>query len=137
MKQNENILNKSISKLKLSKNKVIFNITIFKESEVVVRTILEKITSTVISKMFEKKVENKIANFCLLELKNKLDNIIDMQFIKHDKDDLSKKKIFKNKSQKIMVNKNRNNEHFLLLTEEKAINKNLNQSQIIPDYELS
>ena len=137
MKQNENILNKSISKLKLSKNKEIFNITIFKESEVVVRTILEKIISIVISKMFEKKVENKIANFCLLELKNKLDNIIDMQFIKHDKDDLSKKKIFKNKSQKIMVNKNRNNEHFLLLTEEKAINKNLNQSQIIPDYELS
>ena len=43
-----------------------------------------------------------------------------MQFIKHDKDDLSKKKIFKNKSKKIMVNKNRNNEHFLLLTEEKA-----------------
>ena len=120
MKQNENILNKSISKLKLSKDKEIFNITIFKESEVVVRTILEKIISIVISKMFEKKVENKIANFCLLELKNKLDNIIDMQFIKHDKDDLSKKKIFKNKSQKIMVNKNRNNEHFLLLTEEKA-----------------
>ena len=82
MKQNENILNKSISKLKLSKNKEIFNITIFKESEVVVRTILEKIISIVISKMFEKKVENKIANFCLLELKNKLDNIIDMQFIK-------------------------------------------------------
>jgi len=76
MKQNENILNKSISKLKLSKDKEIFNITIFKESEVVVRTILEKIISIVISKMFEKKVENKIANFCLLELKNKLDNII-------------------------------------------------------------
>ena len=136
MKHSGNTLTKSTSKLKSSKNSEIINISIFKESEIVVRSVIEKLISLVISNTFEKMIQRNIPNFCLLEIKKRLDNIIELQYIKHDKDDLKRKNVVKNKSQKNFLNINGDYKKNLLLTEEKIINKKLNKSQIIPDYEL-
>ena len=131
MKQNENILKKSRRKLKspFDPNKI-KNVLILKESEIVVNSILEKIISFVISNINTNIIEKKIVNFCFSEMKHKLDTIIGLQFIKHDKDDLIQKKFIKNKSQKKVINND-----FLLETENEE-NEQLNKSQIIPNYEL-
>ena len=105
MKQNENILKKSRRKLRSSFDpNEIKNILILKESEIVVNSILEKIISFVISNINTNIIEKKIVNFCFSEMKHKLDTIIGLQFIKHDKDDLIQKKFIKNKSQKKVIN---------------------------------
>ena len=139
MKENGNTLKKSTSKLKSSKRTEIINVSIFQESEIIAKAILEKLISLVISKIFDNMIESKITTFCLSEMKNKIDNIIDIQFINHDKDDLNKKKIINTKSQKIILRKDNQNNNSSLLTEEKEINKklkSLNKSQILPEYEL-
>ena len=142
MKSKGNTLTKSNSKLKSSINDErsieIINYSLFKESEIVVKALLEKIISLVISKTFEKMVDNNLANFCLTEIKNKIDNIIGIQFIKHDKDDLNRRKIITNKSQDniIKIIKRKIKKKILLLTDDKIVNNNFNKSQIIPSYEL-
>ena len=127
-------INKNNSKLKSSKNfEKNVNITnkyILKESEIIVKAVLEKVISLVISNIFNNTIEKNIVNFCISEMRNRIDNIISLQFIKHDKDDLDKKIIIKNKSQKYFLN---NKNHLLIKNEE--IQK-LNKSQIIQEYEL-
>ena len=139
MKENGNTLKKSTSKLKSSRKMEIINVSIFKESEIIAKAIQEKMISLVISTIFEKTIESQISSFCLSEMKKNIDNIIDLQFINHDKDDLNKKKIIKNSSQKIILKKDTENDNISLLTEEKAMNKELkglNKSQFLPEYEL-
>ena len=111
------------------------NFSLFSESEIVVKSILEKIISLSISQIYKSIIDNKVTSFCLLKIKKKIDTIISIQFINHDKDDLKQRKIIKNKSHKIILNiKNRNN---IILTEEEIKNKKkLNKSQIIQRYEL-
>ena len=111
------------------------NFSLFSESEIVVKSILEKIISLSISQIYKSIIDNKVTSFCLLKIKKKIDTIISIQFINHDKDDLKQRKIIKNKSHKIILNiKNRNN---IILTEEEIKNKKkLNKSQIIQHYEL-
>ena len=106
------------------------NFSLFSESEIVVKSILEKIISLSISQIYKSIIDNKVTSFCLLKIKKKIDTIISIQFINHDKDDLKQRKIIKNKSHKIILNiKNRNN---IILTEEEIKNKKkLNKSQII------
>ena len=130
MKENGNTLKKSTSKLKSSRKMEIINVSIFKESEIVAKAILEKIISMVISTMFDKTIESQISSLCLSEMKKNIDNIIDLQFINHDKDDLNKKKINKNNSQKIILRKDTENNNISLLTEEKAMNKESIKSKI-------
>ena len=128
-------INKNNSKLKSSKNfeknKNIINKYILKESEIIVRSILEKVISLVISNIFKNTIEKNIVNFCISEMRNRIDNIIGLQFIKHDKDDLAKRKIIKNKSQKYLLN----NKNKLLFNNEEI--QKLNKSQIIQEYELN
>ena len=129
-------INKSNSKLKSSKNFDkninIENTYILKESEIIVRTILEKVISLVISNIYKNTIEKNIVNFCISEMRNRIDNIIDLQFIKHDKDDLARKKIIKNKSQKYFLNKT----NILLFKKEPNEIKKLNKSKIIQEYQL-
>ena len=139
MKENGNTLKKSTSKLKSSRKMEIINVSIFKESEIVAKAIQEKMISLVISTIFEKTIESQISSFCLSEMKKNIDNIIGLQFINHDKDDLNKKKIIKNSSQKIILKRDTENDNISLLTEEKAMIKELkglNKSQFLPEYEL-
>ena len=110
------------------------NLVLFAESEIVVKSILDKIISLTIYQIYKDIIDKNVTSFCILEIKKKLDTIISIQFIKHDKDDLKQKKIIRNKSHKIIINKqNRNN---ILLTEEEIKNKKINKSQIIQNYEL-
>ena len=138
MKEKENILKKSdikkenMNNAKNNKNKK--NITFFKESEIVIKSIIEKIIYLVVSNDFKNSIEKNIPDFCFFLVKKKLDNIIDIQFIKHDKDDIKLKNKFINKSQKIIFNDK--NKNILLLTDDKSKTKKLNKTQIIPDYQL-
>ena len=137
MKEIRNSLTKSISKLKSSKSEIIMNNFMFKDSEIVANNILEKIISLVISQAFERMIQRNIPNFCIMQMMHKLDTILDIQYIKHDKDDLNQKiKITKNKSEKLLLYKNNEQSDILLLTDEKKLNRKLNNSEIIPDYEL-
>ena len=77
------------------------NFSLFSESEIVVKSILEKIISLSISQIYKSIIDNKVTSFCLLKIKKKIDTIISIQFINHDKDDLKQRKIIKNKSHKI------------------------------------
>ena len=109
----------------------------FKDSEIVANNILEKIISLVISQAFERMIQRNIPNFCIMQMMHKLDTILDIQYIKHDKDDSNQKiKITKNKSEKLLLYKNNEQSDILLLTDEKKLNRKLNNSEIIPDYEL-
>ena len=137
MKEIRNSLTKSISKLKSSKSEIIMNNFMFKDSEIVANNILEKIISLVISQAFERMIQRNIPNFCIMQMMHKLDTILDIQYIKHDKDDLNQKiKVTKNKSEKLLLYKNNEQSDILLLTDEKKLNRKLNNSEIIPDYEL-
>ena len=137
MKEIRNSLTKSISKLKSSKSEIIMNNFMFKDSEIVANNILEKIISLVISQAFERMIQRNIPNFCIMQMMHKLDTILDIQYIKHDKDDLNQKiKVTKNKSEKLLLYKNNEQSDILLLTDEKKLNRKLNNSEIIHDYEL-
>ena len=137
MKEIRNSLTKSISKLKSSKSEIIMNNFMFKDSEIVSNNILEKIISLVISQAFERMIQRNIPNFCIMQMMHKLDTILDIQYIKHDKDDLNQKiKVTKNKSEKLLLYKNNEQSDILLLTDEKKLNRKLNNSEIIHDYEL-
>ena len=137
MKEIRNSLTKSISKLKSSKSEIIMNNFMFKDSEIIANNILEKIISLVISQVFERMIQRNIPNFCIMQMMHKLDTILDIQYIKHDKDDLNQKiKVTKNKSEKLLLYKNNEQSDILLLTDEKKLNRKLNNSEIIPDYEL-
>ena len=136
MRRSINSLSKSTSKLKSPRSEEIINNFLFKESEIVAKNIIEKVISLVISTTYDKMIEKKIPNFCIMKIINKLDKIIDIQFIKHDKDDLGQKRnMIKTKSEKLILYKN-NEQNNLLLTEEKIMNKKLNESLVFPNYEL-
>ena len=109
----------------------------FKDSEIVANNILEKIISLVISQAFERMIQRNIPNFCIMQMMHKLDTIVDIQYIKHNKDDSNQKiKITKNKSEKLLLYKDNEQSDILLLTDEKKLNRKLNNSEIITDYEL-
>ena len=136
MRRSINSLSKSTSKLKSPRSEEIINNFLFKESEIVAKNIIEKVISLVISTTYDKMIEKKIPNFCIMKIINKLDKIIDIQFIKHDKDDLGQKRnMIKTKSEKLILYKS-NEQNNLLLTEEKIMNKKLNESLDFPNYEL-
>ena len=119
--------NSSINLIKINSN--------FFESEIVSKYILEKIISLVLSTIFKKEVEKKLVDVCYIDLKNILDDIKDLEFIKHDKDDLIKKKILLDKIPKTPKKQNKKFSNFLKPKEkENLLNKN--KSQIIKGYKL-
>ena len=107
-----------------------------KDSEIIVKNILEKIISLSISEIYKRFIDRNISSFCIKELKKKIFTVIGIQFINHDQDDLKQRKIKKNKSHKIILYKNNKNNNNLTTEENKRKRNKLSKSQIIPSYEL-
>ena len=129
---NDNINNKNNSNYSNNKIKIKPN---YIESEIVSNYILEKIISLVISTIFRKEVEKKLPDICYIDLKKMIDDIKDLEFIKHDKDDLIKKKNLLDKISKT-PKKEKNKFINLLIPKEDKIILRKNKSQIIREYKL-
>ena len=104
------------------------------ESEIISHYIIEKLISLTFSNIFKKEVEKKIADYCCIDLIEILNDIKDLEFINHDKDDLIKKHTlldYISKTPKKSKNKYKN-----ILTLNGNEKKKLNNSQIIKRYKL-
>ena len=103
------------------------------ESEIISNYIIEKLISYVFSISFKKEVDKKINEVCYLDVKNVLDEINNLEFLVHDKDDLFKRHILLDKISKT-PKKNKKIEDMLRLEDDEV--KILNKSQIIKRYKL-
>lgn len=61
------------------------------ESESIVKQIIEKIISLVITEVEKKKVENRIPDFCFIDMRATLEMVTGLDLITYDKDDLDQK----------------------------------------------
>ena len=82
----------STLKLKSSeRNIIIKTIPFYNESELISNYIIEKLISLTILELFIKEVDEEISNYCYKDILDILNDIKDLEFIRHDKDDLIKK----------------------------------------------
>ena len=82
----------STLKLKSSERTIIIKtIPFYNESELISNYIIEKLISLTISELFKKEVDEEISNYCYNDILDILNDIKDLEFIRHDKDDLIKK----------------------------------------------
>ena len=105
----------------------------FNESEIISNYIIEKLISYVFSISFKKEVDKKINEVCYLDVKNVLDEINNLEFLVHDKDDLFKRHILLDKISKT-PKKDKKIKDMLTLEDDEV--KILNKSQIIKRYKL-
>ena len=128
---NEELLKKNNSKSIEESNINKIN-QIYIESELIAQYIIEKLISLVLSDLFKKEIDKKIADYCCADLENMLNDIKDMEFINHDKDDLFKRNILIDKISKTPKKIGNKLKNFLFLNEKEQ--KILNKSQIIQGY---
>ena len=131
---NEEILLKKSTLKTIDDNSISAKPSYNMESEIISKFIIEKLISLVLSELFTKKVETKIADYCFNDLVDILNDIKDLEFIKHDKDDLKKKHTVLTHISKTPKNKNHKYKNIMLLNKNEK--KYLNKSQIIKGYKL-
>ena len=125
------------STLKTNKQKNTFRKPSYNmESEIISQIIIEKIISIVLSEIFTKKVEEKIADLCFNDILEILNDIKDLELIKHDKDDLKRKHTLLGQISKTPKCKNYKCNNFTRLNKNENENEYLNNSQIIRGYKL-
>ena len=127
---NEELLNNSDIK-SINTNDIIKNNLFLNESEIIANQIIEKIISLVFSSLLNRKVERKINDFCYFEIKQVLDEIKNLEFLEHDKDDFFIRHIMLEKLSKTPKKEKNKLIDNLVLNEE---GQKINKSQIIQDY---
>ena len=99
------------------------------ESEIIIKQILEKIISLVITDSIRNKIDNLLPNFCFEDILQTLQTLTNLDFLIHDIDDLEVKN--KLPSEKIKSAKLRKKDNSFLLKEN---DKSFQNSEIIRDY---
>ena len=118
----------------IDQSNIIIKCPFYNESELVSHYIIEKLISYVISELFKKEVERKISEYCYNDLLDILNDIKEVEFMKHDKDDLIKKHSLLDQISKTPKhNKNKLQSDLIPNLSEKYF---LNKSEIIRGYNL-
>ena len=118
----------------IDQSNIIIKCPFYNESELVSHYIIEKLISYVISELFKKEVERKISEYCYNDLLDILNDIKEVEFMEHDKDDLIKKHSLLDQISKTPKhNKNKLQSDLIPNLSEKYF---LNKSEIIRGYNL-
>ena len=125
---NDSIKNNEANNKQISKNNQ------KNESEMISHLIIDKLISYVISTSFNNDINKKITNFCYENFIDILNEVVNFEFMRHDRDDLCKKNTIFDKICKT-PKKERNNlkNSFIVNEDEKNIK---NKSQILNGYNL-
>ena len=131
---NEQLINDDSIKNKESNNKQLSKNNQKNESEIISYLIIDKLISYVISTSFNNDINKKITNFCYENFIDILNEVVNFEFMRHDRDDLCKKNTIFDKICKT-PKKERNNlkNSFIVSEDEKNIK---NKSQILNGYNL-
>ena len=89
--KDESIKDSTLKLKSIERNSIKKTIQFNNESELISNYIIDKLISLTISELFKKVVDEKISNYCYLDILDILNGIQNLEFIRHDKDDLIKK----------------------------------------------
>lgn len=125
---------KDISLKTINQNEIIYKCPYNNESEIISYYIVEKVISLAFSSLFKREVEKKIADYCYIDIIEILNDIKDLEFLIHEKDDLIKRHTLLDQVSKTPKKNSNKYKNILILNENEK--KKLNKSQIIKGYKL-